>query len=55
MENKEPIQVDYDKCFDYIVNETGVDKEIVIKVIDSETNYLASVGVIETDQNPTSN
>lgn len=49
MENKEPVYVDYEKCFDYIVNETGIDKEIVIKVIDSETNYLADVGVIETD------
>ena len=55
MENKEPVYVDYDKCFDYIVNETGIDKEIVIKIIDSETNYLASIGVIEIDQNPTGN
>lgn len=49
MENKEPVYVDYDKCFDYIVNETGIDKEIVIKIIDSETNYLASISVIEID------
>lgn len=45
--DEKPIQVDYEKCFDYIVNETGIDKEIVMKVIDAETDYLVNIGVIE--------
>lgn len=46
MNNKEPIQVDYEKCFDFITEKTGIDKEVVIKVIDAETDYLVSIGVI---------
>lgn len=47
MDNKESIQVDYDKCFDFIAEKTGVDKDIIIKVIDAETDYLVNIGIIE--------
>lgn len=41
--------VDYEKCFEFISEKTGVDKETVMKVVDAETEYLISIGVIETE------
>ena len=45
----ETLVVDYEKCFDFISEKTGIDKETIMKVIDTETEYLISIGVIETE------
>ena len=47
--SKEVPCVDYEKCFDYIVENTGIDRELVMKVIDAETEYLIKIGVIKTE------
>lgn len=38
--------LDYDESIKYIVNSTGIAKDIVEKVIDAETEYMVKVGIV---------
>ena len=39
--------LDYEDCINYILNSTGITRDIVEKVIDSETEYLSLIHISE--------
>lgn len=43
--------VDYDECFEFIEEKTGISRKTIEKVIDAETEYLISLGIITTERN----
>ena len=49
---EEPIMVDYEDCFKYIVKKTGISKEIVETVFNAESDFLRELGVITDMENP---
>lgn len=49
---EEPIKVDYNDCFKYIVEKTGISQEIVETVIDAETDFLRELGIITDMEDP---
>ena len=42
--------LDYEDCINYILNSTGITRDIVEKVIDSETEYMVKVGIVHIDE-----
>lgn len=51
MENNFPI-VDFDEMAEKISTETGISIENVIAVLDTESDYLASLGLISIQEHP---
>ena len=49
---EEPIMVDYEDCFKYIVKKTGISKEIVETVFNAESDFLRELGVITDMEDP---
>lgn len=43
----EGIVIDYERQVNYIEEQTGLSREIIEKVMDSETQYLIDMGVVE--------
>ena len=47
MEEKEPLFLDYEELIKYVIEQTGLDEEIVNKVLDSENKYMEEHGFFE--------
>lgn len=41
--------IGYDECFKFIEEKTGISRKTIEKVIDAETEYFISLGIITTD------
>lgn len=42
--------LDYDECEKFIVDSTGIARDIVEKVINAETEYMVKVGIVHIDE-----
>ena len=41
--------LDYAEYIKYIIDSTGITKDIIEKVIDAETEYMVKVGIVHID------
>ena len=49
-ENEKELPVlDYDKLIDYIQRNTGYKKDVICRVLDSETDYMRELGIISCE------
>lgn len=45
--NEEEIEVDFDDLVNAVSKQTGVDQELVEKVLNAESDYLKDKGILE--------
>lgn len=38
--------LDFDDCVEFIYQDTGIDRETINRVLDSETRFMIKVGII---------
>lgn len=49
MVNENDLYYDTKEAVKFIKSETGLNEDVILKVLDSELNYMKSVGIIEED------
>ena len=47
MSNENDLYYDTNEAVKFIKKETGLDEDTILKILDSEMNYMRSVGIIE--------
>ena len=46
-----PVPVlDYEDCFKFITEKTGIDKKTAMRVLDAETEYMIKIGIIDVGE-----